>query len=139
MRQSSSEEAWSATEHMTDREWARVVRALDGRTGARAKKDGSSARSFVNGVIWMARTRAAWSDLPPEFGGWHSVYVRFLRWMRDYRWTPVIDAMNEGTAKRNLRRMVQGYLDRDMARDLRRKVLSGREVKKGTNALRERP
>jgi transposase len=27
--------------------------------------------------LWIARTGSPWRDLPPLFGNWNSVYVRF--------------------------------------------------------------
>ena len=32
--------------------------------------------------MWIARTGAPWRDLPPEFGKWNTVYVRFYRWAK---------------------------------------------------------
>ncbi|MEL1263545.1 transposase [Pseudoxanthomonas putridarboris] len=114
---------WLVTEHMTTEEWVRVAAALGGRTGARARR-GSSTRRFVNAVLWVAQTRACWSDLPPLFGPWHSVYVRFLRWMRGDQWHAVVEALQEGGPKEELRRMIQLYVDKGIARDMRRKVLA---------------
>lgn len=125
---------WSETEHMTEEEWARVALALGGRTGARARR-GGNARRFVNAVIWVARTGAFWSDLPPLFGSWHTIYVRFLRWMRGSQWYSVVEALDEGAIKEDMRRMIKIYLDRDIARDMRRKVLAGRPV--GMSAMEE--
>ncbi|MGT2493331.1 transposase [Cupriavidus basilensis] len=34
---------------------------------------GRDNRPFVETVLWMARSRSPWRDLPPDFGPWSSV------------------------------------------------------------------
>lgn len=121
---------WSVTEHLSEDEWDRIARSLHGRTGLRAR-GGGNARRFINAVIWVARTRVFWSDLPPTFGSGHTVYMRFLRWMRDNQWPSVIEALNEGPMKEDIRNMVHTYVERDTARDIRRKVLAGHVIADG--------
>lgn len=118
--------AWSTTEHMTAREWDRIVTVLGGRTRARAR-NGGNTRQFVNAVLWVARTRACWSDVPPAFGSWRGIYVRFLRWMRSDQWHPVVDALDEGQTRKDLEQMIDAYMNKGIARDMRRKVLAAEE------------
>lgn len=129
-------EKWATVEHLSDKEWARVAEALDGRTGAMAR-NGGNTRRFVNAVIWMARTHAFWSDLPPSFGNWHTVHVRYLRWLREDRWPAVVAALNKGAAKNALQRMVRLYADRERARIHLHSALparAGKRAKAGTGA-----
>ena len=37
-------------------------------------------RQMLNGVLWIARSGAAWRDLPERYGAWSSVYRRFQEW-----------------------------------------------------------
>ncbi|WP_425607737.1 transposase [Methylococcus capsulatus] len=37
-------------------------------------------------VLWIARTGCSCSDLPPEFGRWNSVSVRFAHWSKTGVW-----------------------------------------------------
>jgi transposase len=50
-------------------------------------------RLFVEAVLYTARVGNPWRDLPPEFGNWHSVYVRFARWETYGVWSRVAQAL----------------------------------------------
>ncbi len=93
---------------LTDAEWASIATGLGGRLGARARGHKSSARCFVEAVLWMAGSDDAyWRCLPIEYGANHSVYVRFSRWVKAGQWDPVIAALPEGDARRrDLSRLV---------------------------------
>lgn len=43
-------------------------------------------RTFFNGVLHIMRSGAPWRDLPPSYGKWNSVYVRFRRLAKDGFW-----------------------------------------------------
>ena len=37
-------------------------------------------RETLNGIFWIARSGAAWRDLPERYGPWQTVYERFREW-----------------------------------------------------------
>lgn len=79
---------------MGDAEWAffePFLMAVRGRGGRPA----SNHRLVLDGVFWIARTGAAWRDLPEEFGKWSSVYHQFRRWTLSGLWELVLDALND--------------------------------------------
>ncbi len=43
-------------------------------------------RLFVEAVLYRFRAGVPWRDLPPRFGNWHRVYVRFHRWSQQGIW-----------------------------------------------------
>lgn len=79
---------------MSDAEWAfferfiLTVRAPNGRKP-------TNHRLVLDGVFWIARTRAPWRDLPEEFGKWSSVYRQFRRWTLAGLWEQIMEALNE--------------------------------------------
>lgn len=74
---------------ITDAEWARVRGLLP--TGGPAADN----RRFLDAVLWVARTGAAWRDLPDRFGNWNSAWRRFDRWSRAGVWQRVFEALQD--------------------------------------------
>ena len=85
---------WRARQRLNDPQWARVLLVLPGRIGVRAS-NGGNARRFVEAVLWMAHTRAYWSDIPTEYGAWHAIYIRFGRWAHEGVWEDVVKSLDE--------------------------------------------
>jgi transposase len=72
----------------TDQQWALVESQLPGKDG----DPGCTARDnrlFLEAVLWVARNRRPWRDLPPEFGKWFTAYARFRRWSQKGVWQRV--------------------------------------------------
>ena len=70
---------------LTNAQWARIEESLPGK----ASDPGVTARDnrlFVNGVLWVLRSGARWSDLPERYGKYKSVHKRFTRWARAGIW-----------------------------------------------------
>lgn len=74
---------------ISDADWDRIKSLLPnhGPEGNR--------RLFVDAVLWIARTGAAWDDLPPRFGNPNSVWRRFDRWARSGVWVEVFEALQD--------------------------------------------
>ena len=102
---------WHSRLRLTDRQWHRIEAELPGRVGARAH-NGGNARRFVEAVLWVAQAQAYWSDIPADYGRWHTIYIRFGRWHDEGLWPSVIAAM--GTlpeAQAALRALVCKYAE----------------------------
>lgn len=73
---------------ISDQDWERIKDLLPGKAG----DPGVTARDnrlFIDAVLWIARTGAAWRDLPERFGPWNSVWKRFSRWAQKGRWEKI--------------------------------------------------
>jgi transposase len=79
---------------LTDEQWLRIESLVPGKPGDKGRA-GENNRLFVDGVLWILRTGAPWRDLPPEFGNWNSVYVRFRRWARKGVWESLFKAFGD--------------------------------------------
>lgn len=92
MDKATFEANWCARQRLNDTQWVKVLAVLPGRIGVRAS-NGGNARRFVEAVLWMAHTRAYWSDIPVEYGAWHAIYIRFGRWAHEDVWGDVVKAL----------------------------------------------
>jgi transposase len=79
---------------LTDSQWQKVCRFLDGERGA--GRPGKDDRRFVEAVLWWRRTGVPWRDLPDEFGPWKTVFNRFDRWAKTGRWNRLFEALRVG-------------------------------------------
>ena len=71
---------------LTDRQWQAMEALLPGKLGDRGRS-ALDNRAFVNGVLWVLRSGARWSDLPPRYGAnWKTVHKRFTRWAHGGVW-----------------------------------------------------
>jgi len=77
---------------LCDDQWERIAPLLPGKAG----DPGVTARDnrlFLEAVLWILRTGSPWRDLPPEFGPWHRVYVRYNRWSHNGHWEAIFTAL----------------------------------------------
>lgn len=75
---------------ISDADWSRVECLLPRRRGPVADN-----RLFLDAVLWVARTGAAWRDLPERFGNWNSVWRRFDRFAAAGVWARVFAELRD--------------------------------------------
>ena len=79
---------------ISDADFARIghlLPGLPGQHGGVAKDN----RRFLDAVLWIARTGAAWDDLPERLGKGNSQWRRFDRWAAKGRWDPILAALRD--------------------------------------------
>ena len=79
---------------ISDADWDRIKDLLPGQPGQHGGVAGDNRR-FVNAVLWIARTGAAWADLPDRLGNGNSQWRRFDRWAKAGRWDPILAALRD--------------------------------------------
>lgn len=55
-----------------------------------------------NAILWIARSRSAWRDLPERYGSWKTVYSRFCKWRGDDTLQTIFNALNADADYENL-------------------------------------
>ena len=73
-------------------QWARIRDLLPGKAGDPGRTAVDN-RLFVNGVLWVLRSGARWSDLPSRYGSYKSVHKRFTRWATKCVWEQVFKTL----------------------------------------------
>jgi len=76
---------------LTDDQWRLVEPLVSGPRRGPTTKLGD--RSFVEAVLFRAKTGVPWRDLPGRFGPWKSVYNRFSNWSKRGVWAKVLKAL----------------------------------------------
>ena len=71
---------------ISDELWAKIEPLFPDSNGKRGRPAGDNRR-FFNAVLWITRSGAPWRDLPPDYGHWNSVFVRFRRLAKAGFWT----------------------------------------------------
>jgi len=76
---------------LTDEQWARLRPVLPKqRHGPRPIR---GDRTFIDAVLYRAKTGVPWRDLPKRFGPWKTVYNRFSNWARKGHWAKVFQEL----------------------------------------------
>ncbi len=65
---------------LSDAQWERIRDLIPRAKTGRPPKDD---RMLLNAMFWLARSGAAWADIPPRFGPYQTVYSRFCKWRDD--------------------------------------------------------
>jgi hypothetical protein len=82
---------------LTDEQWARVSSLLSPQRPPIGRPP-QDHRTLLAGMLWVARSGAAWRDLPAHFGPWPTVYGRYQRWRHAGIWQRVLEALGSGEA-----------------------------------------
>lgn len=71
------------TYELTDQEWEKVAPLLPLQNTGKPGRPPKDNRVMLNGMVWLARSGAAWRDLPERYSPCTSVYSRFRKWIDD--------------------------------------------------------
>jgi len=68
-----------STVELREDQWYRILEFLRSCPDLYVGQEDDCKR-FVEAILWMARSGAAWRLLPEHYGHWNSIYKRFARW-----------------------------------------------------------
>ena len=74
-----------STVELREDQWFRVLEFLRSCPDVYVGHE-DDCRRFIEAVLWMSRSGAAWRLLPEHCGHWNSVYKRFARWCDKRIW-----------------------------------------------------
>ena len=52
-------------------------------------------RVFLDAILYRCKNGCSWRDLPPEFGNWHVISMRFSRWTQNRMFDRIYAALSE--------------------------------------------
>lgn len=77
---------------LTEKEWRAIEPLLPNKPRGVPRVDD---RRVLNGIFWVLRSGAFWSDLPERYGPRTTVYNRFVRWRKAGVWDRLMDEITK--------------------------------------------
>jgi transposase len=77
---------------LSEAQWHKIAPMLPGKVGDPGRTAADN-RLFINGVLWVLRSGARWSDLPERYGKYKTVHKHFTRWARAGVWEGIFAAL----------------------------------------------
>ena len=68
---------------ISDYEWEQIKELFPKENTGKPGRPAKDNRTMLNAMVWLARSGAAWRDLPERYGPWETVYSRFRKWIED--------------------------------------------------------
>ncbi len=84
---------------ISDEQWLQIQDLFSIPKTGRPPKDN---RLMFNAILWIARSGAAWRDLPERFGSWKTVYSCFCKWRDDGTLLTIFKHLNSEADYENL-------------------------------------
>jgi len=102
---------------LTDEQWRILDILIPEPTG---RRDGRGRpwkprRSVLNGILWVLRTGAPWSDLPERYPSYQTCHRRFQQWVRSGIMRGVLEALAEELRIRGRLDVNEAFIDGSFA------------------------
>lgn len=78
---------------LSDEQWEQIKEMFPKAKTGRPPKDN---RIMMNAILWLARSGAAWADIPERYGSYKTVYSRFCKCLH------IFETLNEDADFENL-------------------------------------
>ena len=83
-------------EELTNEQWTLIEPLFDKTDTIQTRgRPPRPAREILNGVLWILRSGARWSDLSERFPPYQTCHRRFQQWVRDGRLKKVLETLAE--------------------------------------------
>ena len=111
-------------EELTDEQWLLIEPLFDKTCEIQTR--GRPAREVLNGVLWILRSGARWSDLPDRFPPYQTCHRRFQAWVKDGRLKKVLETLAEDLRIRGKLDLSETFIDGTFASAKKGAVKSAR-------------
>ena len=76
--------------YLTDEQFEQINRLLPPEDSGRGRPPRVKNREALEGILHILRTGTPWRDLPPAYGSWHTIYMRWQRWIERGVWRDIL-------------------------------------------------
>ena len=76
--------------YLTDEHFEQINRLLPPEGSGPGRPPIVRNREALEGILHILRTGTPWRDLPPAYGHWHTIYMRWQRWIERGVWGDIL-------------------------------------------------
>ena len=76
--------------YLTEEQFTPLNRFLPPEESGRGRPPKIRNREALEGILHILRTGTPWRDLPKEYGAWHTIYMRWQRWVERGVWWNIL-------------------------------------------------
>ncbi len=76
--------------YLTDEHFEQINRLLPPEASGPGRPPIVRNREALEGILHILRTGTPWRDLPPAYGHWHTIYMRWQRWIERGVWRDIL-------------------------------------------------
>jgi transposase len=96
----------------TDVQWELLKSLVEPKTPAKRRgRPWKETRAVLEGVLWILRTGAQWSELPSKFPPYQTCHRRFQSWVRDGVLVQLLRALAEDLLARGDLDLAETFID----------------------------
>jgi len=104
----------ASKKRLTDEQWAVLMPLIPPprrRADGRGRPIEHDDRAVMDGVLWILRTGAAWSDLPDEFPSYATCFRRFSGWVKNGTLARLLEALAQDLEARGAIDLSECFID----------------------------
>jgi len=79
--------------YLTDEHFEQINRLLPPEDSGPGRPPIVRNREALEGILHILRTGTPWRDLPPAYGHWHTIYMRWQRWIERGVWGAILQLL----------------------------------------------
>lgn len=79
--------------YLTDEHFEQINRLLPPEDSGPGRPPIVRNREALEGILHILRTGTPWRDLPPAYGHWHTIYMRWQRWIERGVWGDILQLL----------------------------------------------
>ena len=76
--------------YLTDEHFEQINRLLPPEDSGPGRPPTVRNCKALEGILHILRTGTPWRDLPPAYGHWHTIYMRWQRWIERGVWEDIL-------------------------------------------------